>query len=294
MRHAILGPGGVGGLIGAVLANGGDEVTLIVRPGSESRYPREISLESTFKNLRAPVSVSSGLKSPVDVLWITVKATQLEPALESVPPNVQANAIVPLLNGIDHLEYLRARYDHERVIAATIAVESERVAPGRIVHRSPFVRFATSEKGRERLAPAVHIFQGFGFECITVADEATLMWSKLVFLAPIALSTSAAQCTIGEVLGNPDRAARLETAVREACAVATESGAKVDADVVLARMKSLPAGMRSSMEKDIADGNPPELDAIAGPILRGAEKHGIPLRAIPELVRTVEELSSAK
>ena len=287
MRHGVLGPGGVGGLIGAVLADAGEEVTLIVRPGTESLYPREISLKSPVRKVRAAVLVTASSKDPLDILWVTVKATQLSEALQRIPTNFQANAICPLLNGIDHVERLRDRFGHERVIPATIAVESERVAPGTIVHRSPFVRFGIAGTARERLAVILQIFQRFGFECSFFEDEATLMWSKLVFLAPVALSTAAARSTIGDVLRDAVKAACLERCVREACAVATRAGAKVDADVVLTKIKGLPAGMRSSMERDLSDGNVLELDAIAGPSLRGAEKDGIKLEATPELVRVL-------
>ena len=133
MPHGILGPGGVGGLIAAVLADADESVTLIVRPGSESLYPQEISLESAFRNVRAPVSVTSNPKFPLDVLWVTVKATQLQPALEAIPSDFQVRAVVPLLNGIDHVKRLRDRFGADRVVPATIAVESERVAPGKIV-----------------------------------------------------------------------------------------------------------------------------------------------------------------
>lgn len=291
MRHAILGPGGVGGLIGAVLADAGEHVTLLVRPGTEALYPREILLESPLGNLRAPVSISAPFDSSVDVLWVTVKAPHLRTALESIPANFQAQAIVPLLNGIDHIEYLRSRFDYERVIPATIGVESERTSPGRIVHHSPFVRLAISESGRERLTPVLQIFQRFGFDCSILHDETTLMWSKLVFLAPVALSTSAARSPLGEVLGNSQKAAGLEASVREACTVATQSGAKVDAEAVLARIRSLPAAMRSSMERDITGGHPSELDAIAGPILRGAQKYHLVLKVIPELAGIVASYS---
>src|SRR5437588_1488869 len=174
MRHGVLGPGGVGGLIGAVLADAGEEMTLIVRPGAESLYPREISLESPFRNLRAAVLTTSSVKDAFDILWVTVKATQLQEALERIPAKFQAKAIVPLLNGIDHIDRLRARFGHDRVIPATISVESERVAPGRIVHHSPFIRFGIPETARERLAVILQIFQRFGFECSFFDDEATL------------------------------------------------------------------------------------------------------------------------
>src|SRR5215467_1938197 len=119
LRHAILGAGGVGGVMAAFLAHLGESVTLIVRPESVANYPSEIQLESTFGNFRVPMAHDTKVP-PVDVLWITVKATQLAAALKAVPRSDTAQAIVPLLNGIDHLALLRAKYGQQRVIAATI------------------------------------------------------------------------------------------------------------------------------------------------------------------------------
>jgi 2-dehydropantoate 2-reductase len=287
MRHGILGAGGVGGLVGAVLASAGEDVILIVRPGTEQRYPHELSLDSTFGTIKAPVSVAASIEQPLDVLWITVKATQLEQALNSISHDLQVDSVVPLLNGIDHVEKLRQRFGSEKVVPATIAVESERIAPGRIVQRSPFVRLNVATRGKDLLATAMDAFQRFGFDCKFVEDERTLLWSKLVFLAPLALSTAAARCTVGEVIRDPARSAQLDACVRETCSVASAAGAKVDANVVLASIKALPPGMRSSMEKDVSNGNVPELDAIGGPIVRGGETYGIPVHATSELMRIV-------
>jgi 2-dehydropantoate 2-reductase len=287
MRHSILGAGGVGGLLGAVLAQAGEDVTLIVRPGTEQNYPRELFLDSTFGRIKAPVSIATSVAQPFHVLWITVKATQLEEALNSSRQDAKVEAVVPLLNGIDHVERLRQWFGRDKVIPATITVESERTAPGRIVHRSPFIRFNMIASGKDALATAIAAFRRFGFECNFVEDERTLLWSKLVFLAPVALSTTAARSPIGKVISDPARAAQLDACVREACAVASAAGANVDASSVLVRIKALPPGMRSSMEKDVANGNPPELDAISGPILRGAEACGIPVPATSELARVI-------
>src|SRR5215469_12387645 len=109
LRHAILGAGGVGGVMAAFLAHQGECVTLVVRPKSLPDYPSEIQLESQFGNLRVPVAHGTTVP-PVDVLWITVKATQLDASLAAVPRPDIAQTIVPLLNGIDHLDVLRARY----------------------------------------------------------------------------------------------------------------------------------------------------------------------------------------
>ena len=108
MRHAILGAGGVGGLVGAALAKSGDAVTLVLRPEALKDYPAELSLESPLGSFSVPVQRVAQVAQPFDVLWIAVKATHLDAALRSVTNAEQIGAIVPLLNGIDHVALLRA------------------------------------------------------------------------------------------------------------------------------------------------------------------------------------------
>ncbi len=288
MRHAILGAGGVGGLIGACLAHAGASVTLVVRRESFASYPKQLHLESPFGNFTVDVAVATEVPA-VDVLWITVKATQFEPALTALKSPDAVRAIVPLLNGIDHIAVLRARYGSERVIPATIAVETERASPGHIVHRSPFARLNLLSSGRALLGSTVDQLQKIGFACRFIDDEPTLMWGKLVFLAPFALSTTAANKTTGDVIADPVWKSQLEACVREACAVAVAEGAKVDPEAILAGMMAMPTNMRSSMQKDVEQHKTPELDAIAGPILRGARRHGIDVPATKKLVAAVEQ-----
>jgi len=288
VRHAILGAGGVGGLIGACLAHSGASVTLVVRRESLAQYPRQLRLESAFGNFEVKVACAAEVP-PVDVLWLTVKATQLEPALAAVTDLASVRAIVPLLNGIDHLAMLRAKYGDKKVIPATFAGETERVSPGHIVHRTPFARLNVSSAGRGLLGTTLDELQKIGFECRFIDDEQTLMWSKIVFLAPFALTTTAADRTTGAVIADPVWRAQLESCVREACAVASAESAKVDADSVIAAMMKMPANMRSSMQKDVERGNPPELDAIAGPILRGGRRHGLEVPVTKNLVQAVEQ-----
>jgi 2-dehydropantoate 2-reductase len=293
MRHAILGAGGVGGLIGAVLANAGHDVTLVVRPGTENHYPGTLALDSPFGHVRARARVVAELQRPADILWIAVKATQLSAAVTQIPATAGIQAIVPLLNGIDHIDSLRDRFGKDKVIPATIAVESERVAPGQIVQRSPFARLRVAHRGSAIVADSLDSLRRFGFDCAVVEDEVTLLWSKLVLLAPIALSTTAARAAIGEVLAVEDRRAKLRACVREACAVAAAAGARVDANAVTATIEALPAQMRSSMQKDQASGRPLELEAIAGPILRAGERFAIPVSATAELAQACAGLTHA-
>src|SRR5437588_6478040 len=287
LRHAILGAGGIGGLMGACLAHVGAAVTMVVRAASLATYPEQLQLQSPFGNFTVPILRAAEVP-PADVLWIAVKATQLEGALESLRNPQGVKAIVPLLNGIDHLAWLRARYGVERVMAATIAVESERVAPGQIVHSTPFCRLNVSAAGRTLLSSTLDELQKLGFECRFIDDEPTLMWGKLVFLAPFALTTTAADKRVGEIFADPGWRELGLSCIREASAVAVAEGAKIDADAVIASATKMPGNMRSSMQRDVEQGRTPELGAIAGPVLRGAERHGIEVPATRKLVAAVE------
>jgi 2-dehydropantoate 2-reductase len=292
LHHAILGAGGVGGLMGACLARSGALVTLVVRPESLARYPQQLQLESAFGNFSVPVARAAEVP-PADVLWITVKATQLESALTALKHPEEVKAIVPLLNGIDHLSLLRSKYGNDKVIAATIAVESERVAPAHIIHRSPFARLNVSSKGQTLLGSTIAKLQRMGFECRFIDDERTLMWTKIVFLTPLALTSTAGDLTTGQITSDPGWRSQLVACVREVGAVAQAEGAKVDAEAVIAGMMKMPGNIRSSMQKDVAQGKTPELGAIAGPILRAAHRHGIAVPATKKLVAEVERRSAS-
>jgi len=260
---------------------------MVVRRETLSQYPKQLRLESPFGNFTVDVAIAAEVPA-VDVLWITVKATQLDPALAALKNPDAVRAIVPLLNGVDHVPLLRARYGVERVIPATIAVETERVAPGHIVHRSPFALLNALSAGRALLESTLEQFKQIGFGCRFIDDEPTLMWGKLVFLAPFALSTTAADKTVGEVLADPQWRSLAEGCVREACAVGVAEGAKVNPEMVFTGVAGMPGNMRSSMQKDVEQHRTPELDAIAGPILRGARRHRIEVPATRKLVAAVE------
>jgi 2-dehydropantoate 2-reductase len=293
MRHAILGAGGVGGLVGAALAKLGGSVTLVLRPEALRDYPAELSLESPLGSFSVPVELVAEVTEPYDVLWIAVKATHLDAALRSVPSAEQIGAIVPLLNGIDHVALLRSRFGHDKVVPGTIGVESERAAPGKIIHRSRFVRLTISSIGESRLASTLEKLQQFGFNCQFSSDEMKMLWNKLVILAPAALTTTASGLTMGEVYADPAWRKRIIAAMYEACAVATASGTPMDPANFVKFFEGVPPVSRSSMQKDVAAGNPPELDGIAGPILRRAQVHGVDVPVTRELVEMIRGKTTA-
>jgi 2-dehydropantoate 2-reductase len=286
MKHAIVGAGGVGGLLGGALAHSGESVAMVVRPGTRNNYPEKIHVDSTFGKFDESVEWTESVP-PADVLWLAVKALQLNDSLRLIAEGARLPLIVPLLNGIDHVALLRDRFGEHAVLPGTIAVETERTAPGHIVHRSPFAKLNLSARGRGMLAQTMDQLRKIGFTGEFIDNESTLMWGKLVFLGPLALSTTAANKTIGELVSNPELWTNLQACVREACTVGSAEGAKLNFDVVIKAILALPASMKSSMQKDVEQGRLPEVDAIGGGIARAADRHNIPAPVTTRLIETV-------
>jgi 2-dehydropantoate 2-reductase len=286
VRHAILGAGGVGSLLGGALARAGREVVLLLRPETLARHPPRLRVESAvLGDFEADVATASELDREVDVLWVSPKAPHLEEALELAPPDrVGAAVVVPLLNGVDHVGLLRARY--ERVLAAAIRVESERVEPG-VVHQPTAFARVDLAPGPKR-DPVAEELRAAGLQVELGIDEATVMWEKLALLAPLALTTTAAGATGGAVQDSPEWSERLFSCHREAVAVGVAEGATLDGSALDWLLHTPLGEMRTSMQKDFDARRPLELDAIAGPVVRGGRKHGLATPATEELIRLVE------
>ena len=278
MRHAILGVGGVGGLIGGALARAGADVVLIMRPETLADYGGRLVVESAvLGDFEVEAPAAAQLDRTVDVLWVTPKAPALESALALAPPERVGEAVViPFLNGVDHVALLRERYAN--VVAGAIRVESERAATAHIRQLSPFLLVDLS--GAEDVAAEL---QAAGLDTRVRPDEVSLLWDKLAVLAPFALATTALDGPLGAVREDE----RFRGCQEEVAAVARAVGAHIDAELLRTLMASAPAETRSSMQKDVEAGREPELDAIAGPILRGGLQHGIPVPNTDELARLV-------
>jgi 2-dehydropantoate 2-reductase len=276
-RVAVLGPGGVGGLVAAVLARRGDQVTCLAPPATAAELAANgLELRSpALGDVKVAVAAASRLDHPVDVCFVTVKAGQLAAAVEAVPPETLGDGlVVPLLNGIDHVAWLRERYPPDQVVAGTIRVESTRVGPSVIEHASPFavVELAAGKAPRSRVEELAARLAETGLDVTVRDDEAATLWSKLAVLAPIALVTTWTAAPIGEArAGHWDE---LVAVVAEIAAAARADGVELDETATIGLVERVPDAMRSSMQKDAAAGRPIELDAIGGSVLRAAERAG--------------------
>ena len=291
-RVAVLGPGGVGGLVAALLARRGDQVTCLAPPATAAHLAANgLELRSqALGDAKVTVAAASRLDHPVDALLVTVKATQLERAVEAVPADALGDGlVVPFLNGIDHVAWLRGRYPPDQVVAGTIRVESTRVGPGLIEHASPFavVELAAGKAPRRRGEELAARLAETGLDVAVRDDEAATLWSKLALLAPIALVTTWTAAPYGEArAGHWDELAAVAHEIVEAAAA---DGVELDEAAIVGLLEKIPDGMRSSMQKDAAAGRPIELDAIGGAILRAAERANTEAPVTARLVADLRE-----
>ncbi|MGW0823517.1 ketopantoate reductase family protein [Streptomyces sp. NPDC002845] len=290
---AVLGPGGVGGLLAALLSRAGHRVICLAGPdtartlatdGIHVRSPR-------FGEFTTRVETDTELREPVDACLITVKHTTLAPALNRVPPKTLGDAlVVPFLNGVEHPTHLRERYGAPHVAPAVIRVESTRLTPGAIEHTSPFaeVDLAGDQVPRGRLNALAGTLEWSGLATRVLDDEVSALWAKMSFLAPFALLTTLHGLPLGDV--RTYHREELASLVEETATVSRASGGPADPAEALRRYDAFPPATKSSMQRDAEAGRPLELDAIGGALLRAAERYGVP---VPVTARVVRELREA-
>jgi 2-dehydropantoate 2-reductase len=296
MRIAVLGPGGVGGLLAGALDRAGETVTVVARESTaETISAQGVRVSSvTLGDFTAQPRAVARLTEPVDVLIVATKAAGLQQALARV--DCEPALVLPLLNGLDHIALLRQRFDPASVLAGTIRVEADRPQPGVIVHTSPFLlvemasRYDSARAGMGELAVALGRagVNARGDWPISARSEAQVMWSKLVRLNALACTTSAYDKLLGEIRCTPALRADLEGAIEEACAVGQAEGADdVDPQQALGELERAHDTLGSSMQRDIAAGRQPEIDAIPGAVLRAGKRHAIDCPTIERLVATI-------
>jgi 2-dehydropantoate 2-reductase len=291
MKVAVLGPGGVGGLIAGALDRAGNDTLVIARESTAEVIARDgVRVQSvTLGDFVAHPRALARLDEPVDALVVATKAAGLAPALERVA--VEPALVLPLLNGLDHLALLRERFPGETVLAGSIRVEADRPAPGVAVHTSPFL-LVSMASAKPAVRPAMQALADALSEAGVPArvqdSEADVMWSKLVRLNALACTTSAYDVLLGEIRSTPELRADLEGAIEEACAVGQAEGARdIDPARAIAELEAAHDTLGSSMQRDIAAGRAPELDAIPGSVLRAGARHGIACPTIERLAAMI-------
>jgi 2-dehydropantoate 2-reductase len=280
----VLGPGAVGAALAVPLAEAGVDVVCIARPATAAAITSQgLSLRQGSEVRTVWPRAFEELNEPVDLLLVTVKAPGLDEALGRIKSG--AAVVLPLLNGLEHLETIRRRLDG-RVLAGSIGkLEAYRNGPAEAVQTTAAPMITVfPEDG------AVDLLRAAGLEVRAGESESAVLWEKTVRLAPLAAATAITQQTLGALRSDDSWRSTLEAAVAEAVAIAAADGVSLNEAAQWEILGTMPATVTTSTARDAAAGRPTELDAILGGVVRAARRLGV---ASPTLDRLLAEAEDA-
>jgi 2-dehydropantoate 2-reductase len=287
MRVAVLGAGGVGGYVGARLAEAGCDVVLIAR-GDHGRVIAEkgLDLRSPAGNAHVRVEVAKDPASarPFDVVILGVKAFQVGEACSALKGCLEGDGFVlTLQNGVEAAAEAGEEIGRKSVVPGVCRISSFIEAPGVIRHASidPSIQMGEAD-GRpsarvDALLAVLHRAKDLASSVRT--PIATAIWEKFLFIAPASGVTAATRRPMGDVRENPESRELLLAALRETVELGRAEGAALPEDAVartMAAFDAVPGSAVPSMARDIDLGRPSELDYQTGAVVRLARKRGIP------------------
>jgi len=289
MRIAVLGTGGIGGYFGGRLAASGHDVTFVAR-GAHLEAIREKGLQIasvagdfTVHPARATDDVTS--VGTVDVVLLAVKTWQLPPVLELLPSLIgEGTAVVTTQNGVEAPDQVAAVVGRGAVLPGIAKIFAYIDGPGRVTHAGGPASLAFDEWSRgpgapsERVARLREAVTASGAVSPVPDDIWAELWSKMLFVVPFGGLGAALDATIGELRGVPSRRGLLQDAMREVETLARARGIRLPESVVAGTMAFVddqPAGATTSLQRDLLEGRPSEIDAWTGAVVRLAAAEGV-------------------
>jgi 2-dehydropantoate 2-reductase len=284
VRALVVGAGSVGGYFGGRLAAAGRDVTFLVRPQRATQLVNGLTIISKGQETRVSVKVirTGEAAGEFDVILLAVKAYQLDAAVGDAGAYVSGRSmILPVLNGMRHLDILRSRFGPAHVIGGVAKIASSLDERGRIVDQADFHDLAYGEWHGERTARILALdefMRGAGFEARLSADIERDMWEKWAMLASLAAVT----CLMDGDVGQVARASRGTEFVKSlfdevVAAIAAEWQPLPDPfkAQVLSLLTNRASSLTSSMYRDMKGGYRVEADQIIGDLAMRAAGRGI-------------------
>jgi 2-dehydropantoate 2-reductase len=278
MRFLVVGAGAVGGYFGGRLLEAGRDVTFLVRPARAERLAANgltIVSPAGSVTLRSPPAIlAAELRTPFDAVILSCKAYDLDGAIESFAPAVGPDTvIVPLLNGMRHLDALDDRFGANRVLGGSCFISAKLEEGGQVVHLSNIHRLTFGERARGRSARVEAIaaaMAGVKFEAVASDNIVLVMWEKWVFLASLAGITCLTRSAVGDVVaaGGADLAAALLDECRAIAAAAGYPPPPESLRTALGRLTDPGSTMAASMLGDVERQGRTEADHVLGDLLR--------------------------
>jgi 2-dehydropantoate 2-reductase len=285
MRFLVLGAVAVGGYFGGRLAEAGREVTFLVRGARTNALAEHgLRVESPLGDFTAPVKVATAdrVGGPYDVVLLTAKHYDLDAAIDSIRPGVGPDAaVLPLLNGLVHLEKLDRAFGPGRVLGGVAYVGAVLLADGSIRHHNQLSGIAFGERGggiSERARAIEREFSGTPVSAPANPNILQEMWEKFVMMGAMAGMNCLMRGNIGEIVATEEGEKLMIEALAECQEVAAAAGhePRPQSRERVQAMLTEPGSINSaSMRQDLEAGRRTEADAIVGDMLRRARGFGI-------------------
>lgn len=283
MRILVLGAGAIGGYYGLQLAQAGAEVSFLVRPGRAAQLERDgLIVQTRGEERRRPVRtlLAGQVDRPFDAVVLTCKAYDLPSAIEAVAPAVgPASVVVPLLNGLAHLD---ARFGPERVLGGVAYIAATLGEDGVIRHTSPTDTLLFGDRSGRLTPPVGALAEAFAATPVAARASTDILqdlWEKWCMLAAGAALTCLMRGTVGEVMATDDGAALAAALIAETRAVAATSGRAPRPPAAEQARRTLTdpqSRWAASMMRDIERGAPQvEAGHIVGDLIRRGRQAGV-------------------
>ena len=285
MKILMVGAGGIGGYFGAQLIRAGADITFLLREQRKQLIDREgltIETPTDSFNLRVATVSAHDLKPEFDLIVFAPKAYDLEDTLTSVAGASSRGFILPLLNGLDHMDVLDQRFGRERVLGG-VAHIAAMISPSGSVKRLSDLHMLTvgpRATGQESVARAFHaLCERTPFDRAYSDNIEQSLWDKWVFLASLAAMTTLFHGSVGKIVATPyGHELNLQT-YAECCEVAARCGFPIAEGVrskASSQLTLAGSGFTASMLRDMAAGQRTEHEHILGGMIRRGHTHGLP------------------
>jgi 2-dehydropantoate 2-reductase len=285
MKILVLGAGGLGGYFGGRLAQGGADVTFLVRPKRRAQLERDgLVIESPSGNakLEAKTVLAEAVRPGYDWVLFTCKAYDLESAMDAVAPVMDNHcALLPVLNGLAHFEALDARFGAAQVLGGTAHINAVLRPDGVVWNGDSLNRILFGERDRSKSPRVQAIAEAFArttVEWRLSEDIIQDLWEKVTFLCTLASVTCLFRGNIGEIMAAPGGKEAVLRAFEANVQVSTREGHPPRAAHVengRARLTDPKGNWTASMLRDLEGGGRTEADHIVGWMLERARRHGV-------------------
>lgn len=283
MRVLVLGAGAIGGYFGARLIEAGHDVSFLVRPATAQRLRRDgLRVQSPNGDFARPVDAIVRLLdgAPCDLALLSCKAYDLDSAVAAIAPAIGPDTrVLPLLNGLRHLDVLDLAFGRERVWGGLAHISVTLADDGTVRQLGKLDRLTFGVRGPDaRLETLAQELLTLRVELRRRHDILAAMWEKFVFIATLAGMTCLMRGSVGEIVAAPGGAALICRAYAEACAIAAAEGyavtaeAREEAEAILA-MRDSP--LKASMLRDLEHGARTEVEHVIGDLLERGRRHGV-------------------